>query len=215
MNITNNNFNNAKIKAWDKQLNEGDRPYERFLIYLALGANRSLKRAWNIYKTREEGKYKENSKPSGTWERWFYDNKWKERAEAFDKQQAKKLFNSLEKKYKEQIEEHRAKRLEDAESIRKTGKRLLTRANKKLSDIDQIETSIIQLGKDSEVLSEKDLYNLSKEYDLTNLSKVMNNAKSLIIDGNNEESKALAIDALLNKWKVVDQFNSTVDNEKK
>ena len=65
---------------WERMPDEGKKPWAAFLVFLRLGPDRSLERAYNEHMGRPPGA----GRASGRWNKWMADWAWQSRATAWD-----------------------------------------------------------------------------------------------------------------------------------
>jgi hypothetical protein len=63
---------------WDRQPNESSKAFAAFCLYLDLGPQRSVAKAYRLHTGRKQAAV------SGTWNLWRSKYRWKNRAQAFD-----------------------------------------------------------------------------------------------------------------------------------
>jgi len=66
--------------SWTRRPEETTKAYDAFCVYRDLGSGRSLNGAY----CKEKGRQKGVKRASGHWNRWYRQNNWKSRAEAYD-----------------------------------------------------------------------------------------------------------------------------------
>jgi PBSX family phage terminase large subunit len=76
-----------KSKPWERLEGETNQWFQRFNIYLTIGPNRTLEAAWreDIAQRLASDPRKMPKRPNRSWWENFHENRWKERAEAWDK----------------------------------------------------------------------------------------------------------------------------------
>lgn len=78
-------------QVWERQEEEPNLWYDRFMSYLQMGPSRSLLGTVHAEEARNS-KEKQSSSPPGAWSEAFKQWKWKERAEAYDDYRRKQVF---------------------------------------------------------------------------------------------------------------------------
>lgn len=74
------------LQVWQRQPDEPNKWYARFLLYMQLGTNRTLMRVLHDEEARN-GKTKQSVSPPRSWFDLYHTWQWKSRAEAYDEEQ--------------------------------------------------------------------------------------------------------------------------------
>ena len=86
--------NREQIHPWDRQEGESAAAYLAFQAYLGLGPKRSLDAAYRG-RYQKSNKKVTNERASGTWRKWSAENKWADRAAAWDAWQGKQVRDGI------------------------------------------------------------------------------------------------------------------------
>jgi hypothetical protein len=73
------------VELWDRQPNEDEAWYKRFLLYLNLEGLRTIRRAYQADVILKKGKYNNKNEPNTYWYIASKNYRWSERASAYDK----------------------------------------------------------------------------------------------------------------------------------
>ena len=103
----------AGPQPWDRRPRESTQAHRAFLVYLHLGLDRSLQKAYRSFKGSDSARL------PGRWRTWCVDHEWVARAAAYDRRQQRLLNqDALQKERKARKERERA--YKQAETQRRT-----------------------------------------------------------------------------------------------
>lgn len=186
-----------KKLPWHRLPDETTAEYQYFVIYCELGVDRSVYKAYSVYKHsqgEEPGEYLPKK-----WRQCFKLFQWYERATQWDDYQTKQSFLQRDIQYKNQVKKYQQVLLEDAESFHKTGEKLLTITNQRIARIKQVERSLAKLQDD---LSARELKAVINCYNLNELANTVARSVDIMAEANDQTGRALCVDKLLQKWSI-------------
>lgn len=186
-----------KKMPWHQLPDELINEYQLFVVYCELGVDRTVKKAYHVYK-HSQGEEPSEKIPY-IFSRCYRQFKWAERALEWDKYQTKQSFIQSDILYKNQIKRYKQILLDDAERFHQAGSKLLGITKRRLSRIEQVERS---LPKVSEDLTAKELKAVAGCYNLSELANTIAKSVDIVAESNNQTGKALCVDKLLQKWSV-------------
>lgn len=186
-----------KKLPWHQLPDETLHEYQMFVIYCELGVDRSVRKAYNVYK-HSQGEEPCISIPNSWWLS-YRRFQWPERAAQWDDYQTKQTFLQRDIAHKNNIKKFREVLLEDAENFHKAGKKLLKITNQRIKRIEQVERSLPAINED---LTARDLKAVANCYDLSTLANTVSKSVDIMAEANNQTGRALCVDKLLQKWSV-------------
>jgi len=197
---------NQSLKPWEQQPGESAKRYAAFSLYCQLGVNRSLEKAWQLYlQVRKPKKYQEcintGSKfiISGFFRNWCVEGFWVSRCRDYDNDTLKNSFNLGNKEIQQGIIKHHKHRTKDADLIRKANRKALLVSYSRLKKVEDIEKSLPNL---LDNFDPQEVAKILRAYDLESLVKMVKNSSEGLSAGNEEESKTLLIDKLINIYQL-------------
>lgn len=196
----------SQLKPWEQQPGESAKRYAAFSLYCQLGVGRNLEKAYELYSRirNSKGHKKSIERVSnfpypGFWGKWAVEGYWESRCKAYDNYVLKTSFNTNSKEQQKLIIKHHQHRTKDAELIRRANRKALSISFSRLKKVEDVEKSLPNF---LDNFDPQEVAKILRTYDLESLCKMIKNASEGLCNGNEEESKTLLIDKLINIYSL-------------